>query len=104
MKTYPYFTLLLLFRAGEHEMALEYCSKSTLAEVRAFGEDIYMKWFFTFECNLPYHEIRNFKAKADHPVLDICRDALVSLMAGVKFSSPFEEKFFLWFMENELDG
>jgi hypothetical protein len=25
-------------------------------------------------------------------------------MAGVKFTSPFEDKFFIWFMENELDG
>ena len=105
-QTYPYLTLLFLFRAGLHSIAIEYCKRQLLSDVIDFGKDLYSKYYEKFNCQLPQSEVDHFlqRAHGDYSSrTDICREALVSLMVGKKFNSPFEDKFFRWFLSSSLD-
>lgn len=46
-RTYPFFVLLLLFKAGMHREALEYCKISNLVDVVRFGETILSRYVET---------------------------------------------------------
>lgn len=39
-QTFPFFVVLLLFRAGMEQEAFEYCRNSQVPEVRIFGESL----------------------------------------------------------------
>ena len=51
--SYPYLTVLLLFRAGLHKEAIWFCATQNLKDVQDFGECIYSKYFKTYDCKLP---------------------------------------------------
>ena len=88
--TFPFFVVLLLFRAGCHNEALQFCETSQSEEVRAFGQQIYKVYCKDFNCSIPRNELAGFLAharriKSNQP--DVCREALVHLMAGCDFRS-----------------
>jgi len=55
-QTFPFFTLLLLFRAGMPQEALDYCKASSVPEVKHFGETLIAK-FIQSSGQLPREEI-----------------------------------------------
>jgi hypothetical protein len=92
-QTYPYLTLIFLFRAGFHDFAVRYCASQDakkLQDVIDFGANLYSVY--------RKNNGRLTPAQADsythNSKYDICRDVMVSLMTGRKFSSPFEDQFF----------
>ena len=51
--SYPYLTVLLLFRAGLHSEAIWYCAQQAIKDVKDFGEHIYAKYSKTYNYRLP---------------------------------------------------
>ena len=85
---FPYLTILLLFRAGLHQEAVHYCTRSSLPDVRTFGYEIYQKCTIVFGGKLPQEELASFLSQAAATApdqYDVCRDALVHLMTGNSF-------------------
>ena len=51
--SYPYLTVLLLYRAGLHTEANMYCNQSHLEHVRRFGDEIYQKCQTVYGSKIP---------------------------------------------------
>ena len=106
---YPYLTVLLLFRAGLHAEAIWFCGQQVnLKDVQDFGEQIYDKYFNTYNCCLPQGEITQFMTKAKEVQgqghHDVCREALVHLMAGCEFKSDYSEVLFDFLLDGNFDN
>ena len=59
-----------------------------------------------YKCCLPVEEIDSFMtlAKSIRGQNDVCRDALVCLMAGSEFQSPYQHELFDFLLEGEIDN
>ena len=93
-QTYPYLTLIFLFRAGFHDFAIRYCAAQDakkLQDVIDFGETLYS----VYRKNNGRLSLSEAASYQHNSKWDICRDVMISLMTGRKFSSPFEEQFFV---------
>jgi len=55
-------------------------------------------------CKVQPSEVPHLFGRASSDIhTDICRQALLALMSGTKFNTPFETKFFKWFLQGELN-
>ena len=107
--SYPYLTVLLLYRAGLHAEAIWFCrQQASLVDVQDFGEHIYEKYFNSYNCCLPQGEITQFMTRAREVQgqghHDVCREALVHLMIGCDFKYEDSEVLFDFLLDGDYDN
>ena len=86
--TFPYFTMLLMFKAGMLREAVKYCETSHIKEVADFSKLIAR--YVECKGSLPREETdayRKFSAQLD---IDVCRQTLISLMIGDRQDSVYK--------------
>jgi hypothetical protein len=103
-QTFPFFVVLLLFRAGMPREALEYCKNSEIKEVVIFGETLIASYLRSEGCLLRT-EVENFKNYiSTQPTIDICRNAIVNILTGDYTETILEQNLLEVVFEEDLDN
>lgn len=101
-QTFPFFTVLLLFKAGLTAVAQDYCSVSTHQAVRQFGSGLLAK-YIQHKGTLPRSEVEHYRAQwSNDPTVDTCRVALVSLLTGDYQDQQLTKELMIDFFEEDL--
>ena len=81
----PFAIAFFMFRAGEHQLAIDYLQKPVNEESVQLFATFYQQYHQVFNGTIPQDQIVRFQRECDNAfraVRDMYKDALISLMVG----------------------
>lgn len=102
----PFAIAFFMFRAGEHQLAIDYLQKPIHEEPVQMFAKYYQQYYQVFNGCIPQDKITIFSSECDSAfrgILDMYKDALISLMIGSNFRPNNERLFWDYLMPQELE-
>ena len=106
--THPFAVAFFMFRAGQHQLALDYLSHpDNSQDVISFAQNVYKVYWQVFNMSIPKEKVAAFCTEYDREfgrIHDIYKEALFNLMIGSNFKTYDDEVFWNALIPSDLES